>query len=126
VGISEWSGCEAGGASEWEAQRRKDSDEVCAVLEDSLGVSLGARLVVWLSGHCAESYQSSVLRSPSLADVQEDFDSGSPESQGNPYSRRHLAVVKDSGGKRLRSRDRGSRSSSRTSQAKTESQSSRG
>lgn len=98
----------------------KDLDVVCVHCEDieSLGDSLGASVFNWsLCGVVP-------VKMPENHDG--DFDSVLPVSQGSPYSRRYLAVSKDSGGSRRASCDHGSRSSSRTSQAKTESQSSRG
>jgi hypothetical protein len=97
----------------------KDLDVVCVPCEDieSLGISLGASVFWSLCG---------VVPVKVSGNHDGDFDSVLPVSQGSPYSRRNLAVSKDFGGRRRASRDHGSRSSSRTSQAKTESQSSRG
>jgi hypothetical protein len=98
----------------------KDLDEVRAILKTVLAarLALPCSSVVWsLCGVVP-------VKLPENHDG--DFDSISLVSQGNPYSRRYLAVAvaKDFGGRRRGIHDHGSRSSSRRSQAKTESQSS--
>jgi hypothetical protein len=77
-------------------------------LEDNLGISLGVPSTPWLIPLIPLWLLCGVVpvvtADQPLLEIHGDFDSPSLVSQGSPYSRRYLAVSKDSAGRRRESR----------------------